>query len=314
MKYWQVQWTVPAEAAEAVAALAQEWPGVGGVVVEGAVPPDPPHPEWGEWFDDGLLRVPVQQVRVYVPQTESWEDVQERAWAVLERVSAAALPTTDADVAVTAVDEQDWADAWKKEYRPLPVGRGLVIIPLWEREAAGRWPDRTPVYLEPGMAFGTGTHGTTTLCLEVLEEAVRLGSEVLDVGCGTAILGIAAAKLGASRVLALDIDPVAVDVARDNVRQNDVADRVEVRQGDLLSGLEPSDAFDVIVANILRDIVIRLIPQAAPRLRSGGRVILSGFVSGQAPQVEAAMTAAGLVVVERRMLDDWVALVGEKRP
>ncbi len=315
MQWWEVRVRVVQESVEALTALVQEWPEMQGVVVEGAVGVQPPHPEYGEWFDECLLNNQSSLVTVYVPVQVAESILRSRLAQVFSRLIASGLEldTTAQNVSIGVVDESDWEQAWKGEYHPISVGSRWVIIPCWDEtepavEASG---GRIPLLLEPGMAFGTGTHETTQLCLEALSDEVTPGMKILDVGCGTALLSIAAAKIGARQVVALDIDPVAVAVARENVNLNHVASIVTVFQADLLAGFEDS-GFDVIVANILRDTVIALIPDGVGRLCPGGRMIVSGFVESQRIAVESAFFAARMQVVKRRRRGEWVTLEAKK--
>jgi ribosomal protein L11 methyltransferase len=161
------------------------------------------------------------------------------------------------------VKEEDWANAWKEHFHPVRIGERLVIKPSWEEYAAG--DGELVIELDPGMAFGTGTHATTAMGLRLLEEVVRPGDTVFDIGTGSGILAVAAAKLGAATVRAVDLDPVAVRVAGENVAANAVGDRVTVVAGDLLTGFEGKA--DVIIANIVADVIIRLVPDVPSRLK-----------------------------------------------
>ncbi len=203
--------------------------------------------------------------------------------------------------------EADWASAWKAHVRVLRIGRRLVIRPSWRRYRPAA--DEVVVTLDPGQAFGTGLHPTTRLCLRALEdlgEAGRLGPEtrVLDLGSGSGILALAAGKLGAGRILALDVDPIAVEATAANARRNGLADRVEVRRGSLPSGAGP---FDVILANLVATVLIELAPRLAAELAPRGVLVASGIVIDRAAEVEAAFGEAGLVVADRLVEGDWIA-------
>ncbi|RIV25861.1 50S ribosomal protein L11 methyltransferase [Alicyclobacillaceae bacterium I2511] len=315
VQWWEVRIGVAQESVEALTALLEEWPEVQGVVVEGGVMGQPLHPEYGEWLDESLMNPEPFFVVMYVPiHVEKWV-LKDRLAQVFARLAAAglAVDSSQENVFLNVLDEADWEQAWKGDYHPIAVGSQWFIMPRWE---AGMLPTvasegRIPLLLEPGMAFGTGTHETTQMCLEALSDRVKPGMRVMDVGCGSAVLAIAAAKLGATQVVALDIDPVAVGVAQENVDLNGVSEIVRVVQRDLLAGYEASE-FDVMVANILRDPVLALIPEAAVRLRSEGKMIVSGFVESQRLAVESAFIAADMQVFNCRQRGSWVTLEAQK--
>lgn len=211
------------------------------------------------------------------------------------------------------VDEADWASAWKAHFPVLRIGRRLVVRPTWRRYRPA--PTDLVLALDPGMAFGTGLHPTTRLCLLALEglaEAGGLGpsTRVLDLGSGSGILAIAAAKLGAGRVLALDVDPLAVEATSANARRNRVARRIAARRGSLPSGAGP---FDVILANLVASILVELAPLLAAELAPGGRLVVSGVIAERAAEVEAAFAEAGLELADRLEEGDWVALLARRR-
>jgi ribosomal protein L11 methyltransferase len=197
--------------------------------------------------------------------------------------------------------EEDWATAWKAYFKPQRVGRHLLIKPTWEQVSL--LPGDIVLELDPGMAFGTGTHATTTLCLTVLEEIVRPGMKVYDVGTGSGILAIAAAKLGAE-VIAVDLDAVAVQIAAENVELNKVADRVQTLQGDL--GTVLSGQAELVVANIVADVIIDLAADLRRLLHPRGEFLGSGIIGSRAKDVEEALRVNGLKIVERREDSGWI--------
>ncbi len=203
--------------------------------------------------------------------------------------------------------ETDWAENWKKFYRPRRVGKRIVVKPRWEEcEAA---PGDIVVELDPGMAFGTGEHETTRLCLVQLEKWVKPGWTVFDVGTGSGVLAVAAAKLGAERVEACDLDPVAAAAARENVRYNGLEDKVSVRVGTI--DVLPGEAH-LIAANIISDVIIDILPQVVQRLVDGGLFIASGIICRRRDEVVAAAKNAGLQLVEEGSEAEWVCLVSRK--
>ena len=242
------------------------------------------------------------------------EDVIVKAWfsspeeALAARAAAAGLrrrPGADLgalSLTGSTVREEDWAESWKRFYKPFRLGSRLVVKPSWESWEAS--PDDLVIELDPGMAFGTGTHESTALCMELME-AHRPQGDVLDVGTGSGILAIAAARLGAARVLAIDIDPVAVQVAGDNVRINGLADRVSVRRGDLLAGI--GERFDFACANILAGVIIQLAEPLKRHLRPGAVFLSSGIIRDREDEVAAALAQAGYRVIDVARRGEWVA-------
>jgi ribosomal protein L11 methyltransferase len=206
------------------------------------------------------------------------------------------------------VTEEDWVEAWKERLNVLRIGRRIVIRPSWRDYAPE--PGDIVIQLDPGMAFGTGLHPTTQMCLAALEELVRPEAAVLDLGTGSGILAIAAAKLGARRVLAVDRDPVAVKTARGNLVTNGVQEIVSVMEGSL-EGV--SESYDLVVVNILAKVIVEMMQEGlAARLRSGGRLITTGIIADQESDVVAALARGGLTAIERQQREDWVCLVASK--
>ena len=210
-------------------------------------------------------------------------------------------------VQVRALQDKDWGDAWKQYYPVLPVSERIVVVPAWRRFRAQK--GQVALRLDPGMAFGTGLHPTTQLCLQALEVYLRPDARVLDLGTGSGILAIAAVCLGAGPVLALDTDPIAVQAARRNIQRNRQSDRVEILEGTLQAGMGP---FDLILANLLAQAILDLAGPLARSLDREGVVIASGVLIEQADEVAEALEKAGLCPIERPQQGDWVALVARR--
>ncbi len=204
------------------------------------------------------------------------------------------------------IEEHEWRDAYRRHLRALRVGRRLLVLPTWEEGVRPR--GREVIRLDPGLAFGTGHHPTTAMCLELIERLVRPGCGFLDVGCGSGILSIAAARLGAGRVLCLDVEPQAIDAARANLRRNRVDGVATVALGTLPDGAGGS-AFDVVVANISSRVVIDLAPHVTAAVAPGGSAVVSGVVASAGAGVERALEDAGLAVAETRREGDWLAIL-----
>ncbi len=235
--------------------------------------------------------------------------------ALLRRAYGSADTGRLPELRIRLLTETDWAEAWKAGYDVLRIGRRLVIRPGW-RDYTPQ-PGDLVIELDPGMAFGSGLHPTTRLCLEALENHLRPGQAVLDVGTGSGILAIAAARLGASHVLALDTDPLAVQIARENVARNYVESVVHVEVGTLEISNPKSpwpagqdgQISNLAVANILAETIIELAPALAAQLSPAGILIASGIITDRADAVVASLRESGLLPVERRDDGDWVALV-----
>jgi ribosomal protein L11 methyltransferase len=207
------------------------------------------------------------------------------------------------------VNEEDWANAWKEYYHVTLIGRRLIIRPSW-RDYVPK-PEEVVLTLDPGMAFGTGLHPTTRMCLEAVENRVRPGMKVLDVGTGSGILALAAAKLGASSVYCLDNSSVAVESARENAAINALSDRITVELGvlDETTAQAMSGQYDLVLANIFAHVIGAMAPQLALVLAPAGLLIVSGIIEARRLDAEDPLLNAGLELVEQVMIDDWLALV-----
>ena len=214
---------------------------------------------------------------------------------------------------VTPLSDNDWAYSWQKYYKPLSIGQRLYVVPEWERD--NPVPEgRSPLYLNPGLTFGTGSHASTQLCLEGVEAHTVPGKSVLDLGCGSGILSIAALCLGASRAVAVDIDPKAVDVAYENAALNGIGkDRYTVMAGNVIAdkGLAAQlaqERYHLVLANIVADVIIPLSAQVPALLEQDGVFLCSGIIDTRADEVQAALEKNGLRVIRRREKTGWVAL------
>jgi ribosomal protein L11 methyltransferase len=213
------------------------------------------------------------------------------------------------EVTVSEVAEENWATAWKKYYHPVHISRYLTIVPSWE-EYTAQHTDEKIITLDPGMAFGTGTHPTTRLTLQALEVTLRGGETVLDVGTGSGVLSIASKYLGAKDVYAFDLDEVAVQAAQENMDLNPIASDVSVSANDLLKGIETPA--DVIVANILADIIVLMVPDAWRLLKSDGTLIVSGIIHEKKQMVIDTLEAQGFEVDQVFQQKDWYAIILKK--
>jgi len=217
----------------------------------------------------------------------------------------------EAEVELDGVREEDWADSWKQYYKPIKTGKKIVIVPVWETYE--KKEGEITVLMDPGMAFGTGTHETTRLCASLLEKYVKSGDRMLDVGCGSGILAICASKLGAAECFACDIDPVSIRVAKENTELNGTPN-VTCRVSDLLSAVpKAGGGYDVCCANIVADIIIRLAPDVGEYLSDDGVLIVSGIITERRDETVSALNEAGFEVIDDETENGWYCAALKRR-
>ena len=259
---------------------------------------------YGALIDESILNADKTRVTVsvFIPAERS---VAEARAFLAERIETLEL---EAEIVTEGMCEEDWAEAWKKYYHPIRIGR-VTVVPAWEEYT----PEVGELILrmDPGMAFGTGTHETTRLVMEMLSEEIQGGERLLDVGTGSGILALAAAKLGADECYAYDIDPVAVRVAKENI-EKDGAKNVYCGVADLLDGVDTSSLYDFVVANIVADIILRLLPSLGSVMKVGARAILSGIIGERANEIRGVLEENGFSLVREASERDWYALLIKK--
>ena len=249
--------------------------------------------------DDGPEHI---KLRTYLPN-----GARQRFSHIEVGVKLASILEPLGDLVVTPLDnDADWQNAWKQHFTLLRIGSRLVVKPSWIEYEPGE--GEILVELDPGLAFGTGYHPTTYSCLEAVDRLVRPGMNVLDLGCGSGILTIAALKLGAGHVVALDIDPQAVKASRQNLRRTGLKDLVQLDQGSLPNRLAPAGAFDLALANISSRGIRERAPDILPTLKNGGILVASGIIDEQHPETEEALAAAGYTDIQVWPREDWVTL------
>ena len=300
MEWTDIQITVPArfaDTAEAVATMVSN----GGIYIE-----DYRDLEQQAWeiahvdlIEQELLDKPRDIVKVHMYLAPD-ENPAEILPLFRERLDNSGIEYT---LETSGVEQEDWQNAWKKYYHAMDIGSRLAIVPGWEQYET----DRTVITMDPGMAFGTGTHETTSLCLETLDSLVKGGERVLDIGTGSGILAIAALKLGAAVAEGVDIDPMCVRTAGENARRNGVQDRFTVLVGDLSD--KASGQYNIITANIVAAAILSLAPHVPALMAPGARFIASGIIDTRKDEVLTGLRAAGLEPVEVKQKRGWACII-----
>ena len=255
---------------------------------------------YGDLIDESVLNADktVVSVSAYVSADKP---VTDHVAYISERLGALGI---EHKTELISLCEEDWADSWKQYYKPIKIGEKLVVVPMWEKYDANE--NEIIVKMDPGMAFGTGTHETTRLCATLLEKYVNSSTLMLDVGTGSGILAICASKLGAEKCYAYDIDPVAVRVARENVKDNDVTN-IECEVSDLLKGVK-EQKYDVIAANIVADIIIRMLPDIGKYMHKDTTLVISGIIDERCADVYESISKNGFTTVEEIHENGWCAI------
>ena len=257
---------------------------------------------YGELIDESLLNADREHAWVSLFLTEDKSAADTVAF-LRERFTAEGLETA---ISVDGVDEADWENEWRKYYHPVHIGDRITVVPAWQEYDARE--DEVTVKMDPGLAFGTGTHETTRLCATLLEKYMSEGDTVLDVGTGSGILAIIARKLGAGETAGTDIDPVAVRVAKENATDN--GEEINFFVSDLLAAVK--DEYDIVVANIVADIIIRMAPDVKRVMAPTAKLIVSGVIADREEEVTDSLVANGLRLTERLCENDWRGMVFER--
>lgn len=312
MKWNEVVIVTSTEAVEAAANLLLE-AGAQGTVIED---------EWDyvHLQDDGsgILKDehpnPTEEqevlVKAYYPEAESFNETLAIIKSSMQNMKDSELFLGKFALRINDVKEEDWEHSWKAYYHPVRITRYLTVVPFWETYKPAQVDEKLLV-MDPGMAFGTGTHPTTRLSLEALETTIRGGERVLDVGTGSGVLSIAAKALGAGEVSAFDIDEIATRQAKENIALNPYATDVIVQPNNLLKGIENAEA-DLIVANILAEILMLMVEDAWKNLKNGGYFILSGIINSKRQELEDKLLAQGFILEQAKVMGDWHCLICKK--
>ena len=269
-----------------------------------------------DFADISKIGADIPCVKGYLGECPENEPLIENARKAVEGLKTMDLGCDLGSLSVTVnlLDEEDWANNWKQYYKPLSIGERLLILPEWEKKPD---TDRVVLKIDPGMAFGTGGHHTTRMCLELLQTVLIEGDTLLDMGCGSGILSLAALLLGAKNAVAVDIDPITESIARDNGLMNGIGpDTFRILVGDLITNeqlrKDIDGQYDVITANIVADVILALSPFALTQLKPGGKYIVSGIIDDREAEVESMLKNLGFNVLKVCSSDCWFALLCEK--
>lgn len=311
MKWSEISIHTTNEAVEPIANILYE-AGASGIVIEDSFDLNKEHPDqYGEMYELNPDDFPEEGVivKAYLPVNSFLGETVEQIKSAINNLISFNIDIGKNKVTISEVQEEEWATAWKKYYHPVKISSKFTIVPTWE-DYEPVSSDELIIELDPGMAFGTGTHPTTVMSIQALEQTVKKGDIVYDVGTGSGVLSIASALLGAKHILALDLDDVAVESAKSNIELNNVQDQIIVKQNNLLNSItEPAD---VIVANILAEIIVRFTDDAYRLVKDGGYFITSGIINQKRQEVEDKILSSGFTIVETLKMEDWVTIIAKK--
>lgn len=308
MKWIEVQVKTTTDAEEMVANIMYDL-GVTGLAIE-----DPKdilafqqsEEDW-DFIDPSLFKQDYEEViiKAYFPESEDLVDKIELIRDNIERNIHSQFDKPLGQVTITEVYEKDWAESWKKYYKPTKIGERIIIKPTWEEYQKEN--EELIIELDPGMAFGTGTHETTVMCIEILEKYVEEGHIVYDIGTGSGILSIASAKLGAKQVIGVDLDELSVKISKENTKLNEVDHIVEIKAGNLLDAVEGKA--DIIVSNIIAEVIVELIESLYKHIKESGIFIASGIITEKVDMVIKALEENNYRIIEIKIMGDWATIV-----
>ncbi|MCT4507575.1 MAG: 50S ribosomal protein L11 methyltransferase [Tepidibacter sp.] len=311
MKWIEVTIKTTTEAVEAVTSILYECE-VGGVVIEDPndfLFQDKEDTAW-DYIEENVFDTGYEGViiKAYLNEQKNIVGEVEMIREKIKLLPTYGIEIGEGSVNITEVDEQDWANSWKQYYKPAKVGEKIVVKPTWEEYEKNE--GEIVIELDPGMAFGTGTHETTTMCIRELEKRIKDKDVVFDIGCGSGILSIAAAKLGAQKTIGVDLDEVAVKVSKENVEFNNVDSSVEIRYGNLMNVV--TEKANIVVANIIADIIAILAKDVSNFLNDDGLFISSGIILDKIEFVKAALLENNFEILEVNTMGEWAAIVSKK--
>lgn len=307
MIWIEVRTSVKPQAVDAVTEIYYEF-GANGVSIEEPIQVQSPQKNlyWDYIDEKAIDKNAESKVIAYYPSIE--ENIEQKIEEIKKRIqnlSDFGLEIGTGQIEVNSLDQEDWENSWKQYFKPLHVTEKIVIKPQWEEY--DKKPDELVIEIDPGMAFGTGSHETTSMCIQALENNIKDGDAVLDIGTGSGILSIASALLGAKRAIGVDLDPVAVEVARENVILNNVGDSVEIFTGDLVSAVEGK--YEIVVANIIAEAILILLDSDVKSFVKGeGLFICSGIISEKEEIVLQKLQEKGFEVQHIARQGEWICI------
>lgn len=309
MKWTEVQIQGTTETEDILTSILYDW-GATGLAIEDPLDIENLNQSEEDWdfIDSSLINLKVDGLLIKAYFSEE-EDLDAKVNNIRNSIrNHTMLNENDHKITITKVDEDDWAESWKQYYKPLRIGENIIIKPTWEDYEVKE--NDIIIELDPGMAFGTGTHETTKMCTEALEEYVKDGKIVYDIGSGSGILSIVAAKLGAKKVIGVDLDLLCVKVANENIKINDVNNIVEIKHGDLLEVID--DKADIIVSNIIAEVIAGMTKDLKAYLNDGGIFIASGIILEKLHLVEDSLIKSGFKIIEIKKTNVWACVIATK--
>ncbi|GEN52019.1 50S ribosomal protein L11 methyltransferase [Halobacillus faecis] len=310
MKWSEVCIHTTTEAVEPVSNILHE-SGASGVVIEDPADMKRKKTKLGEIYELNPDDYPAEgvYVKAYLPMNSFLGETVDGIKQTVSNLTEFGIDIGHNHVTISEIHEEDWATAWKKYYKPVKISEKITIIPTWE-DYTPVSSDEIIIEMDPGMAFGTGTHPTTVLSIQALEQYLEKGDKVIDVGAGSGILSVASVLLGAEHAYAYDLDDVAVSSTRNNAALNGVEDKVTSKLNDLLEGVDWEA--DLIVSNILAEIIVKFTDDAYRVVKPGGYFITCGIISGRKEMVREQLVQSGFEIVETNMMEDWVSIIAKK--
>ncbi len=285
--------------------------GSNGVIIEDPLDLEIERPtRFGEIYDIDTSKYPKEGIYLkgYLPDNEEFDEKLKVIKREINELAQFQIPVEEIKYTISSVDEEDWATSWKKYYKPTKISDKFLVVPNWEEDYT-LGEGELKLVLDPGMAFGTGTHPTTILSVRGLEQVVQKGDEVIDVGCGSGVLSIASVLLGAKNVAAYDLDEVAVNSTNINKTFNNIDNKIIAKQNNLLKGV--TKQADVIVANILAEIIIDLVEDAKTIIKPNGYLVLSGIIDKKADLVKGKLEEHNFKIIKEKAMEHWIMIIAQ---